>query len=58
MDKLLLGQRIAQAREVLGMTQDGLGRAVGLDRSAISRLENGERKLNVPELVQISAVVG
>ena len=57
-DKLLLGQRIAQAREDLGMTQDGLGRAVGLDRSAISRLENGERKLNVPELVQIAAALG
>ena len=58
MDKLLLGQRIAQAREDLGMTQEGLGRAVGLDRSAISRLENGERRLNVPELVEIAVVLG
>lgn len=40
------------------MTQDGLGRAVELDRSAISRLEKGDRKLNVPELVQIAAVLG
>lgn len=35
----MLGRRIAQAREDAGMTQDGLGRAVELDRSAISRLE-------------------
>ena len=40
------------------MTQEGLGRAVALDRSAISRLENGDRKLNVSELVQIAEVLG
>ena len=58
MDTLLLGRRVAQAREDAGMTQEDLGRAVNLDRSAISRLEKGERKLNVPELVEIAAVVG
>lgn len=58
MDTVLLGRRIAQARDDRGMTQEGLGRAVGLDRSAISRLENGDRKLNVPELVQIAEVLG
>lgn len=39
------------------MTQEGLGRAVHLDRSAISRLEAGERKLSVPELVAIAAAL-
>jgi transcriptional regulator with XRE-family HTH domain/Zn-dependent peptidase ImmA (M78 family) len=58
MDTALLGRRVAQAREDAGMTQEGLGRAVELDRSAISRLEKGDRKLNVPELVQIAAVLG
>lgn len=58
MDTESLGRRVAQAREDAGMTQDGLGRAVELDRSAISRLEKGERKLNVPELVQIASVLG
>lgn len=54
MDKLALGRRLAQAREDVGMTQEGLGRAVGLDRTAITRLEKGERKLSVPELVAIA----
>lgn len=54
MDKSGLGQRIAQAREDAGMTQEGLGRAVHLDRTAITRLEKGERKLNVAELVEIA----
>jgi transcriptional regulator with XRE-family HTH domain/Zn-dependent peptidase ImmA (M78 family) len=57
-DKLALGQRLAQAREDAGMTQDGLGRAVGLDRTAITRLEKGERRLSVPELVAIANVLG
>lgn len=58
MDKLALGKRIAQARVDAGMTQDGLGRAVDLDRTAITRLEKGERKLSVPELVAIAQVLG
>jgi Zn-dependent peptidase ImmA (M78 family)/DNA-binding XRE family transcriptional regulator len=58
MDKLMLGHRIAQAREQLGMTQEGLGRAVALDRTAITRLERGERKLSVPELLSIANVLG
>lgn len=40
------------------MTQEGLGRAVGLDRTAITRLESGERKLAVPELVAIANALG
>lgn len=58
MDTASLGRRVAEAREDAGMTQDSLGRAVRLDRSAISRLEKGERKINVPELVQIATVLG
>lgn len=53
-DKLLLGERLARAREAAGVTQEGLGRAVNLDRTAISRLEAGDRKLSVTELVSIA----
>jgi transcriptional regulator with XRE-family HTH domain len=58
MDKVALGQRLTQARELAGMTQDSLARAVGLDRTAVTRLEKGERKLSVPELVAIAETVG
>jgi len=57
-DKLMLGERLARAREAAGMTQDGLGQVVNLDRTAISRLEAGDRKLSVPELVAIAAALG
>ncbi len=40
------------------MTQVGLGQAVGLDRTAITRLENGERKLSAAELVAIAMALG
>ncbi|CAA9291319.1 MAG: hypothetical protein AVDCRST_MAG41-4385 [uncultured Corynebacteriales bacterium] len=58
MDKQALGARIARAREEAGMTQDGLGNTVHLDRTAISRLEKGERKLSVLELVAVAQALG
>ena len=58
MDKVLLGQRLAEARDVAGMTQEGVARAVGLERTAIVLLEKGERNLKVPELVEIAQVLG
>lgn len=57
MDRLMLGRRLADARELANMTQEGVGRAVGLDRTAIVLLEKGERNLKVPELVRIAAVL-
>ena len=58
MDKQALGARIAQAREDAGMTQDGLGNATSLDRTAITRLEKGERKLSALELVAVAEALG
>jgi len=58
MDKVLLGQRLAEARDLAGMTQESVARAVSLDRTAIVLLEKGERNLKVPELVAIAQVLG
>jgi len=57
-DELTLGRRVAQARDVADITQEGLGRAVGLNRTAIKHLEDGERKLSVTELGAIAHVLG
>lgn len=57
-DELAVGRRVAQARDVADITQDGLARAVGLDRTAIKHLESGERKLDVTELAAIAQVLG
>lgn len=58
MDMKDLGERITRARDLAGQSQVALGSSVGLDRSAISRLEKGERKLSVPELVLIAQALG
>lgn len=58
MDKVLLGQRLAEARDLAGMTQERVAREVGLDRTAIVLLEKGDRNLRVPELVEIARVLG
>jgi transcriptional regulator with XRE-family HTH domain len=57
-DKELLGQRLAEARELAGMTQDGVARRLGVDRAAISNLERGDRNLRVPELVALAEILG
>lgn len=57
MDKVLLGQRLAEARDLAGMTQQSVAEAVGLERTAIVLLEKGERNLKVPELVELALVL-
>ena len=38
MNSSLLGEQIAKFRKALGMTQEDLGRAVGISAQAVSRL--------------------
>ncbi|WP_433209746.1 ImmA/IrrE family metallo-endopeptidase [Dactylosporangium sp. CS-047395] len=50
--------RIQEARTRAGMSQGDLGRAVGLDRTAMNRIESGGRKVTALELSDIAAAVG
>lgn len=52
-----LGRRISQARTEAGLTQAQLGHAVGLDRTAIAKLEAGTRKVSASELVAIATAL-
>jgi Zn-dependent peptidase ImmA (M78 family)/transcriptional regulator with XRE-family HTH domain len=52
-----LGRRISQARLEADMTQADLGRAVGLDRTAIAKLETGARKVSATELVALASAL-
>lgn len=49
-----VGARIAQARKAAQLSQAELASAVQLDRTAITKLEAGERKLDSLELVRIA----
>lgn len=53
-----LGQRIAEARVDVGMTQADLAAGAGLERTALVRVETGERKVSATELVSLADVLG
>ncbi|MDX1878210.1 helix-turn-helix domain-containing protein [Mycolicibacterium sp. 141076] len=48
------GVRVREARQIVGMTQRQLADAVGLDASAISRLEQGSRAIRLGEAALIA----
>ena len=54
----LLGEQIKATRERSGLTQPDLSAAIGLDVSAISKIENGSRSVKSDELVAIASALG
>ena len=44
MDNNLIGEQITRYRKALNMTQEELGKAVGVSTQAVSRWENGARR--------------
>lgn len=56
-DAETLGQRIAEARGRAGLTQADLAAAVSLDRSALTKIELGSRRVSALELAQIADAV-
>ncbi len=53
-----LGSRISTARQAAGWTQEHLARSIGLDRSALSRMESGQRRIDVVELAAMAEALG
>jgi Zn-dependent peptidase ImmA (M78 family)/transcriptional regulator with XRE-family HTH domain len=53
-----VGARVATARERAGFTQRELGDRLGLSRSAVTRIELGQRRLDALELAQIADALG
>ena len=53
-----LGLAIRTARKAAGLTADELATRAGIDRSALSRTENGKRALEFDEALAIASVVG
>ena len=53
-----LGRRIADARAEAGMTQADLAADIGVERTALVRVESGERKVSATELVAIAGALG
>jgi Zn-dependent peptidase ImmA (M78 family)/DNA-binding XRE family transcriptional regulator len=53
-----IGGRVAAARERAGFTQRELGDRLGLHRSAVTRIELGQRQLDALELAQLAEALG
>jgi len=53
-----LGKRINAYRERLSMSRTALGRESGLDRFVITRIEQGDRKVDWIEMQAIARALG
>ncbi|WP_103061670.1 helix-turn-helix domain-containing protein [Actinomyces qiguomingii] len=49
-----LGARIREARQRVGMSQQMLAERVGLDRTAVNKIESGNRKISAIELSDVA----
>jgi transcriptional regulator with XRE-family HTH domain len=52
-----IGERIAETREAAGLSQGRLAAALGIDRTAVVRMEQGERKVSALELFRLAEVL-
>jgi Zn-dependent peptidase ImmA (M78 family)/transcriptional regulator with XRE-family HTH domain len=58
MNEQQLGMRLRQARERAELTQEGAARALGLDPSAVAKIERGRRGLGALELKRLASLYG
>lgn len=55
-DRESLGERLRQAREYLGFSQEEIAAHIGIPRSALSMMETGQRKVDALELTRIASI--
>lgn len=53
-DRVKMGERLKEAREYLGFSQEEVANHLGISRSAISLIESGKRKIESIELSKLS----
>jgi transcriptional regulator with XRE-family HTH domain len=55
-DRKTLGERLREAREYLGFSQDQVATFLGIPRSALSLMETGQRKVDALELKKLAGL--
>jgi transcriptional regulator with XRE-family HTH domain len=55
-DRKTLGDRLREAREYLGFSQDQVATFLGVSRSALSLMESGQRKVDALELKKLASL--
>ncbi|EMB2835663.1 helix-turn-helix transcriptional regulator [Pseudomonas aeruginosa] len=53
-DRLQLAERLKEAREYVGLSQDDVANVLGLSRPAVSNIESGSRKVEATELNKLA----
>ena len=53
-DRIILGKRIRETREYIGLTQQQVAETLSVPRSAISDIETGKRKVTAEELKSLA----
>jgi transcriptional regulator with XRE-family HTH domain len=53
-ERQVLGERLKEAREYVGLKQDDVAKKLGIPRSALSNIEAGSRKVDAIELAQLA----
>jgi transcriptional regulator with XRE-family HTH domain len=56
-DHLAVRAVIATTRKMAGLTQEQLSERLNWHRSTVAKIENGERRLDVPEFLSICRVL-
>ena len=54
---VVVGQRIADARKAAGLSQEQLAGELGVDRTVVSKIESGDRRVDTLELAQLARVL-
>src|SRR5262245_57388951 len=55
-DRKTLGERLREAREYLGFSQEEVATFLGVSRSALSNIETGRRKVDALELKKLAGL--
>ena len=55
-DRKTLGERLREAREYLGFSQDQVATFLGVSRPALSLMESGQRKVDALELKKLAGL--
>lgn len=56
MNQELLGQRLRQAREVAGISQQVAAEVISAPRTAVTQIESGKRSVSSLELTKLAAI--
>ncbi|CAI3805416.1 helix-turn-helix domain-containing protein [Rheinheimera sp. MM224] len=52
--RLVIGAKLKEAREYLDISQEVVAKHIGINRTALSLIENGQRKLDTVELMALA----